>query len=33
VYKRQVDIIAEKLVKEKNVKVERAKELLEELSK
>ncbi|MFW9789159.1 MAG: hydroxymethylglutaryl-CoA reductase, degradative [Candidatus Thorarchaeota archaeon] len=27
----QVDIIAEKLVKEKNVKVERAKELLEEL--
>ncbi len=29
----QVDIIAEKLVKEKNVKVERAKELLEELGK
>jgi len=29
----QVDIIAEKLVKEKNVKVERAKELLEELTK
>ncbi len=29
----QVDTIAEKLVKEKNVKVERAKELLEELSK
>ncbi|MFX1560622.1 MAG: hydroxymethylglutaryl-CoA reductase, degradative [Promethearchaeota archaeon] len=29
----QVDIIAEKLVKEKNVKVERAKELLEELKK
>ncbi len=29
----QVDIIAEKLVKEKNVKVERAKELLEEMSK
>jgi hydroxymethylglutaryl-CoA reductase len=29
----QVDIIAEKLVKEKNVKVERAKELLDELSK
>ncbi len=28
----QVDIIAEKLVKEKNVKVERAKELLDELS-
>jgi hydroxymethylglutaryl-CoA reductase len=28
-----VDVIAEKLVKEKNVKVERAKELLEELSK
>ena len=27
----QVDIIAEKLIKEKNVKVERAKELLEEL--
>ena len=29
----QVDIIAEKLVKEKNVKVERAKELLDELTK
>ena len=29
----QVDIIAEKMVKEKNVKVERAKELLEELKK
>ncbi|TFG99581.1 hydroxymethylglutaryl-CoA reductase, degradative [Candidatus Thorarchaeota archaeon] len=29
----QVDIIAEKLVKEKNVKVERAKELLDEMSK
>ena len=29
----QVDIIAEKLVKEKNVKVERAKELLDELNK
>ena len=29
----QVDIIAEKLVKEKNVKVERAKELLDELAK
>ena len=29
----QVDIIAEKLVKEKNVKVERAKELLDEISK
>jgi len=29
----QVDIIAEKLVKEKNVKVERARELLEELKK
>ena len=29
----QVDIIAEKLIKEKNVKVERAKELLEELKK
>ena len=29
----QVDIIAEKLVKEKNVKVERAKELLKELGK
>ena len=29
----QVDIIAEKLVKEKNVKVERAKEILEELAK
>ncbi|TFG31540.1 hydroxymethylglutaryl-CoA reductase, degradative [Candidatus Thorarchaeota archaeon] len=28
----QVDIIAEKLVKEKNVKVERAKELLEEMN-
>ncbi|OLS24056.1 MAG: 3-hydroxy-3-methylglutaryl-coenzyme A reductase [Candidatus Thorarchaeota archaeon AB_25] len=29
----QVDVIAEKMVKEKNVKVERAKELLEELKK
>ncbi|TFH06829.1 MAG: hydroxymethylglutaryl-CoA reductase, degradative [Candidatus Thorarchaeota archaeon] len=29
----QVDVIAEKLVKEKNVKVERAKELLDEMSK
>ncbi|MFW9833209.1 MAG: hydroxymethylglutaryl-CoA reductase, degradative [Candidatus Thorarchaeota archaeon] len=29
----QVDIIAEKLVKEKNIKVERAKELLDELTK
>ncbi|MGD9397957.1 MAG: hydroxymethylglutaryl-CoA reductase, degradative [Candidatus Thorarchaeota archaeon] len=29
----QVDIIAEKLIKEENVKVERAKELLEELKK
>ncbi len=29
----QVDIIAEKMVKEKNVKVERAKELLDELTK
>ncbi|MFW9844805.1 MAG: hydroxymethylglutaryl-CoA reductase, degradative [Candidatus Thorarchaeota archaeon] len=29
----QVDIIAEKLVKEKNVKVERAKELLDEINK
>ncbi|MCK4567166.1 MAG: hydroxymethylglutaryl-CoA reductase, degradative, partial [Candidatus Thorarchaeota archaeon] len=29
----QVDIIAEKLVKEKNVKVERAKEILEEIGK
>jgi hydroxymethylglutaryl-CoA reductase len=29
----QVDIIAEKLVKEKNVKVERAQELLDEISK
>ena len=28
----QVDIVAEKLVKEKNVKVERAKELLDELT-
>jgi hydroxymethylglutaryl-CoA reductase len=29
----QVDVIAEKLVKEKNIKVERAKELLDELTK
>jgi hydroxymethylglutaryl-CoA reductase len=28
-----VDVVAERLVKEKNVKVERAKEILEELKK